>query len=186
MIVNFGPTRIEETLAGDEVSSRTVQFGNQAEQVQFLRKMVDEYRTVAAIRARARDIVFRQYMSIPKDPLAHALAIGEWVQQNITYVNETPEVFQTPTHTVATGYGDCDDFTTLICALCESIGIETELVALEWGGAFRHIFPRALIKRGGIVYRVPLDATLPYPVRLQTDPVQIALRRRYNLRVYIA
>ena len=32
----------------------------------------------------------------PKDKLAHALAIGEWVQKNITYVNELPETFQSP------------------------------------------------------------------------------------------
>lgn len=185
MIV-WGPSSVEETIAGDEVSSRRVTFGSQPEQILFLREMVNEYRGVAAIRARARDIVFRQYNCPPKDQACHALAIAQWVQNNITYVNELPETFQTPTTTVATGYGDCDDFTSLICALCESIGIETELVGMEWDGYFRHIFPRAIIDTDEGEVRMPLDATLSRPVSDLADPITLWLERGHDVQVFVA
>lgn len=156
----------------------------------YLRGMVDAYREVHPIRTRARDIAFRQSQCPPRDQACQAIAIAGWVQNHITYVMELPETFQTPTTTVAEGYGDCDDFTTLICALCESIGIETELVGLEWGPPrdryFRHIFPRAIVAAGGRIYRVPLDATLTSVVDGQTDPIKIALERGLNLRVFVA
>lgn len=191
MLVNFGAPTVEAGAAGDTVTTRKVRFGSQQEQIMWLRGMVDEYRGVYAIRSRARDIVFRQRGCAPKDQVCQALAIGSWVQDTITYVQELPETFQTPTSTVAQGYGDCDDFTTLIGALCESIGIETQLVGMEWGRGtaryFRHIFPRAIIPRGGRLYVIPLDATSSSPVDGTYDPITVAQRQGVRgLRLFVA
>lgn len=187
MLVSFGPMVVAETPDGAEVVQSHVRFGSQAEQVQFLRAMVDQFREQPAIRARARDIVFRQYGCRPKYFMDHAIAIGSWVQNNVTYANEIPEVFQTPSHTLYCRYGDCDDFTTLICSLLESVGIESELVALEWDGAFRHIFPVACVPgRMGQTVRLPLDATLSQPVADLANPIEIARRKGYRLKVYVA
>jgi len=150
-------------------------------QINLLRMMVDEYRGAYAIRSRARDIIFRQYCVPPREKEKQALALADWVQRNITYVEEKPEVFQTPLHTVATGYGDCDDFVTLIAALCESVGIDCELVGMEWEGEYRHIFPRAVIKGR----RVPLDATLLGSVYDKRDPIDIALGWGVDLTCYV-
>jgi hypothetical protein len=182
VLVSFGAPEVQSSAAtGETVVQRTVSFGSQPEQIAWLRGMVDQYRSVHPIRSRARDIVFRQYVCPPKDQLCQALAIAQWVQNNITYVAEMPETFQTPTTTVAEGYGDCDDFSTLIGALCEAIGIPVELVGMQWGeGAgryYKHIFPRALIVRPGKLYRVPLDATLSATVDGTQDPIRIALAR---------
>lgn len=186
MIVGLGAPRIETSIAGDEVSQRVLRLRSQPEQIWYLRQMVNEWSGVYAIRARARDIVFRQYGCPPKNKVCHALAIGEWVQNTITYVEEKPEVFQTPTSTIAQGYGDCDDFTSLIGALGESIGLDVDLVGLEWwergsGREFRHIFPRAVVD--GFV--VPLDATLNAPIRYRTDPIAAALAKHPDLRVCV-
>lgn len=192
MLVNFGAATLQTSDAtGATVSSRKVRFGSQQEQIVWLRGMVDQYREVYAIRARARDIVFRQRGCAPKDQLCQAIAIASWVQDNITYVAEMPETFQTPTTTVAEGYGDCDDFTTLIASMCESVGIATELVGLEWGKGdlryYRHIFPRAVVAQGGKLYRIPLDATLETRVDGTADPIQIAqMRGVRNLTVFAA
>lgn len=192
MLVSFGAPAVETSSAtGETVVQRTVTFGSQPEQIVWLRGMVDRYREVFPIRSRARDIVFRQYACPPRDPLCHALAIAQWVQNNITYVAEMPETFQTPTTTVAEGYGDCDDFSTLIGAMCESIGIPVELVGMQWGEGegrfYKHIFPRALITRPGKLYRVPLDATLTSPVDGTQDPIRIALARgATNLSIFAA
>jgi transglutaminase-like putative cysteine protease len=136
--------------------------------------MICQYRQLYAIRARARDIVFRQWVNPPKDKASQAIAIARWVQNNITYVEEMPEVFQTPTHTIATGYGDCDDFAPLIGSLIESIGIESELVGMHFRNEYRHIFARAVLPNGT---RIPLDATLTAPVDNLTDPIKLAQAR---------
>jgi transglutaminase-like putative cysteine protease len=114
------------------------------------------------------------------------------VQDRITYVEEMPERFQTPTTTIAMGYGDCDDFTTLIASLLESIGIESELVGMQWsvpgeGKFYRHIFPRAVVTQGGRVYEIPLDATERQDIYELMNPVEVALALgRKDLRLYVA
>jgi transglutaminase-like putative cysteine protease len=177
-VILWGAPRVGSSLAGDTVSTRKVTFGSQEEQIRYLRQVVDQYRCVYAIRARARDIVFRQRGCLPKDKRSQALAIASWVQDNITYVEERPETFQTPTSTVAQGYGDCDDFVQLIAAMLESIGIESQLVALQWPedgeSYYRHIFARAVFVEGGRRVELPLDATISRSVYDLTDPIRLA------------
>jgi len=187
----WGPARVERTVAGDVVSTRRVRFSSQEDQIRFLRGLVEESRELAAIRARARDIVFRLYNCPPRQECEYALAIGDWVQRSITYVREMPEVFQTPTATIALAYGDCDDHTAVVCSLLEAIGIESELVGMAWNidgeTTFNHIFPRAVVSFGlERPLRIPLDTTLQRPVRSMTDPILLAHERRLrNLRVFV-
>jgi transglutaminase-like putative cysteine protease len=189
-VIVWGPARTDTSLAGDEVTTRKVTFASQREQIRYLRSIVNQYREVYPIRARARDIVFRQRGCAPKDKRCQALAIASWVQDNITYVEERPETFQTPTSTVSQGYGDCDDHVQLVCAMIESIGIESELVALQWpdddGEYFRHIYARAVISEGGRTSRLPLDTTLGRSVYDLVDPIQVAVQRGKQLTVYVA
>ena len=190
---------------GQPVVMRRAEFDSQQEQVAFLRQMVSAYRSTHTISSLARDIVFRQYQCRPKRRLAHAVALAHWVQQHITYVNEGEETFQTPLATLRQGYGDCDDLTTLIASLVESLGIPCELVAVAWAEPsplfgrkvaagwtkvfseerYRHIFPRAVISGGGRVRRVPLDATLDQPVQLMTNPVLMAAARGVKPRTLV-
>lgn len=164
---------------------RRISTKTQQEHVAFLRRMVDAWKRNQLIRDKAIDIVFRQAHCAPKDKARHALEIGRWAQRSITYVNDGGEQFQTPTRTLTYRFGDCDDFTTLIASLCESVGVRCQLCAIEWGGQFRHIFPRAIVPGpGGQTIAMPLDATLERPVEQLTDPVQIAVRRGDNPRVF--
>ncbi len=186
-----GPELLEETIAGDLVGQRVGVFKSQEDQVRYLRQLVDEATPLASIRARARDIVFRIHNAPQRNQAAYAVAIGKWVQQNIQYVNESPEVFQEPTATLAMGYGDCDDLVTLVAALVESLGIETQIVGMEWehpdGRAFQHIFPRAVIPMaGGRKWYVPLDASLQRPLEDLADPIKLAMDMGHDLRVVIA
>lgn len=183
--------RIAPTHVGDEVITQRARFGSQEQQIRYLREVVSVYRGHPAIRARARDIIFRVDHCEPRNEVAYALALGRWVQQWIRYCKEMPEVFQTPTATVALGYGDCDDHVQLVASLVESVGIESELVGLEWDAppgsgvrrAYQHIFSRAVI--GGRWY-VPLDTTLPRPIEDMTDPIKIGRNAGLRLRVFRA
>jgi len=170
---------------GGRVSTmRLVDFPTQGAQAQYLRAVVNTYRNRLPIREKAVAIV-RGAGVPPKAKLAQAVAIGRWAQQNLYYVNEPEETFQTPLRTIRSGFGDCDDFTTTIASLCEAIGIPTELVCVGPWPALTHIFPRACIVAGSRIVRVPMDATLPMPIGF--DPMVIARRRwpvRAHARVY--
>jgi len=189
VIAYFGAEAVEATVAGDLVAQRRVSFRNQAEQVHFLREVVTQSSALAAIRARARDIVFRIYNAPDRNEVAYAVAIAKWVQANIRYVRENPEVFQLPTATIAIGYGDCDDMTTVVASLLEAVGIDSEIVGMEWdhpsGRAFQHIFPRAVVSSAGSKWRIPLDTSLPRPVEDLTDPIKLAVEMGHDLRVLI-
>jgi len=180
-------------------SVRRMVFPSQAAQIAWLRQMVDRYKGNQLIRHKAVDIVFRWAGCEPKQKLCHAIAIGRWVQKHIRYINEGVETFQSPVRTLTWRHGDCDDFTTLIASLLESIGIKSELVGLEWRGMYRHIFPRAIVPLGRLgpirrvdftskllaacglplpspAARIPLDATLAAPVGTQ-NPIRTAILR---------
>ena len=150
----------------------------------YLRKMVDRYRNLMPIREKAVEIV-REAGIPPKAKLAQAVAIGEWMRRNVYYVNEPEETFQTPLRTLRSGFGDCDDFTTLGASLCEGIGIPCQLVGIGVnapGERLTHIFPRAIVRHGRRVLKVPLDATINYP--MGTDPIRVAAARGDRVRVF--
>jgi transglutaminase superfamily protein len=172
------------------------EFKSIPEQLQFLRTMIDVYRATEWSRQMALRIV-KEAGCADRHHACMALAVGEWVQRNIRYVREFPERFQSPSRTVKDAAGDCDDFTTLIGSLLESIGIQVEVVGMKVGQppggrlgerireAFRldtkwkHVYPRALIDTGGgrpVVMN--LDATLRNtPVRQLANPIRRALER---------
>jgi len=157
-----------------------VRWPNQAHQVLYLRKVVDTYRAWPEFRKLAAWIVFDWAACPMRDKRCHALAIARWVQQHVRYINEGEETYMTPVATLLERSGDCDEFTTLIATLIESIGIDCQVVGLEWDGQYRHIFPRAVVGQapGGGPLLLPLDATLDTPVGepLQ-DPVLMLHRR---------
>jgi len=195
---------------GSVVTVRSATFASQAEQVGFMRDMVTEYRSTYTIHALSRDIALRQSGCPAKDKRCHAIRLGEWVQREITYVNEGTETFQTPLHTLKCTWGDCDEFATLTASMVESIGVPCELVAMGWnppanghglpfgreiagawakvfaGKQLRHIFCRAvLLKPGRPPLRLPLDATLDRPVGALTDPLALALNQGLQVHTVI-
>ncbi len=95
-----------------------------------------------------------------------------WVRDNIAYFYDPrdTELLQTPPQTLNIGTGDCDDKTILLLAMLQSIGYDTELLAVGgvgqgWGAApgnpvdpeqpppFSHVL--------GAVHCAPLTGKLP-------------------------
>jgi transglutaminase-like putative cysteine protease len=176
---------------GAQLSTFARVWRNQREQVLYLRTVVNAARAETEIRELARDIVFRQAGLAARQPLAHAIALARWVQTNITYVNELPEVFQTPLATLDTRYGDCDDQAVLLASLLESIGIPAYLVSIGWGAPpapeLEHIYVVADVAGPGETYLVPLDSTLRTDIRQrQRDPLAEVQARGYVPRVFMA
>lgn len=171
------------------------EFQDLDEQLRFLRKLVSgpkvridgrligNYRTHPAIRELALKTI-REANVEARDKREQALAIGQWVQDNIYYVHESPERFQTPLHTLRIKAGDCDDFTTLICSLLESIGIPNRFVCMQINGVWKHIFPAALMANGKLL---PLDGTMKsHQVREVVNPISVATEAGKQVKIKLA
>lgn len=77
-----------------------------------------------------------------------ARAIQQWVQGNIEYRRDPPDVelVQTPQVTLQLRAGDCDDQATLIAALLQSTGHPSQFIAIGLnGGPLTHVLTQTLI-----------------------------------------
>lgn len=128
----------------DHGPSVVVNFANIDEELRFLRKMVSQFRQAPQIRDLAVQIVQDSAVQ-PRDKKEQAKALARWVQANIYYIHELPERFQLPTETLRLKAGDCDDATTLLGSMLESVGIPVMLCCMSIDGAWAHIFPSAVI-----------------------------------------
>jgi transglutaminase-like putative cysteine protease len=79
---------------------------------------------------------------------AQAGAIQAWVQANIEYRRDPPDVelVQTPQVTLQLKAGDCDDQATLTAALLQSTGHPAQFIAVGLNGSpLSHVFAQTLI-----------------------------------------
>lgn len=168
-----GPSLVDISFSGLDAELRT------------LRTMVTKYRATPNIRDLAMYII-TEAGAESRDEKAQATAIGNWVQANIYYVHELPERFQTPTETLRSKAGDCDDFTVLVCSLLESLGIPSALICMSINGKWAHIFSGAWINKGGVRTLMPVDATMKDPIDTIPNPVDWAKSRGKAVTLKIA
>lgn len=67
---------------------------------------------------------------------ASVALLQHWVRDNIAYVYDPPDVewLQTPPQTLEVGCGDCDDKAILLSAMLESVGFQTQFLAVGGSG----------------------------------------------------
>ena len=95
----------------------------------YMRDYVNQYKTHKNIRELALQLT----RGLPqKDFDAEIKALFNYVQNNIRYVKDVHnvETIQTPLKTLEYGQGDCDDKSTLLAALLQSLGHPTRFHAL--------------------------------------------------------
>lgn len=131
------------------------------ETLRIMSKVIKEYRKSPTIR----ELALKLTRGLPpKKWLAEANAIHEFVRDHIRYIKDIRgcETIQTPIQTLRIAQGDCDDKSTLVCALLESIGHPTRLVAMGFAekGRYSHVLPQTKI--GG--KWVTLETTEPWPL----------------------
>lgn len=73
--------------------------------------------------------------------ICYAKALFYFVQDNLNYVNERDEYFQTPIEALYTQGGDCDDHVILLSSMMQSIGIPTRFVRIP-----RHVYIQIYVK----------------------------------------
>lgn len=107
----------------------------------IMRRFVVAGRVHPAIRQAAASIVF---LTPEKQQHAECAALFEFVRDHIRYTQDVHEVetLTTPDKTLALGYGDCDDQTTLLCALFEAVGYPTRFVVASYDDprVFEHVY----------------------------------------------
>ena len=87
------------------------------------------------IRQQAIAII-RASGAAERDWWAEVNALQSWVRDNIRFQRD-PEAFelvQTPEKTLEYGIGDCDDKSTLLAALLESMGHPAQFIAIGFDG----------------------------------------------------
>lgn len=172
------PPFIDRDLAGAPVKSWRI-HGSQAEHIAYMRKIVDAYRQTHALRQLAALIIFDLARLPAKARRRQALAIARWVKENIRYLNESVETFYTPIRLLRAKHGDCDDHTMLVCSLLEAAGIPSKIVAMKWGGFYRHVYPAAVVPEAAGWTVIPLDTTLR-SLPGDVDPIAVARRQGRN------
>jgi len=188
--------RLERTFVTEHGPTFQVTFRDLDDQLRFLRQLISgpkvtiggltigEYRADPAIRELAVRII-KEAGAEMRDKKAQALAIGQWVQDNIYYVHEMPERFATPLEVLRAGAGDCDDGVPLVGSLLECIGIPSGMVCMNINGAWSHIFPTAIMQATG--RQLPLDWTMRnFSVLEVKNPIVWAYERGKTVRIKLA
>lgn len=125
-------------------------------------KLVRQYRKLPYIRELALSIV----REVPghKNFRGQVQAVRDWVANNIQYVRDINgvETLQSPLKTLEYAQGDCDDQSTLLASLLETVGFRTRFKAIKIDetGPFCHVYVEVSYGRGWL----PAETTEPWPV----------------------
>lgn len=79
----------------------------------------------------ARSLGLQFFNAYPNSAEGRARAIHGWIKGHIWFVREPKETFQSPTYTVQSGAGDCDDHANLLNAIARNAGLVSRIVPLK-------------------------------------------------------
>jgi len=116
-----------------------------AETLAIMVRLVVQYRASAYVRYTAQSLVSN---CASRDSVCCVKALHAFVRDTIKYLPDVRnvETIQTPDYTLQLQSGDCDDQSTLLCALLESIGFQCRFLAVGIrGGDFSHVSGQVLL-----------------------------------------
>lgn len=118
-----------------------------AQTLRLMRKAVRTFRVAPEIRGAATSIIFN---TPEREQDSEVNALFEYVRDCVRYVRDVfgVETLQSPAKTLALQLGDCDDQTTLLASLLESVGYPTRFVVAAYKPslAFEHVYLQTLIR----------------------------------------
>lgn len=129
--------------------------------LRLMSRMVQLYKRSPQIRETALELLSDVQ---EKNWRAEVNALFLFVRDHIRYTKDIRghETLQLPPVTVELGSGDCDDKSTLLAALLESVGHPTRFIAVGYRApnSFSHVYVETKIGDRWL----PLDATMPHPM----------------------
>lgn len=127
--------------------------------LQLMRRMVNRYKRSSAIREAALSLIAGLR---PKDWRGEINAVFVFVRDHIRYTRDIRglETLQVPEVTLDLSAGDCDDKSTLLATMLESIGHPTRFVAVGYKspGNYSHVYVETRLGPRWLT----LDATMPH------------------------
>lgn len=109
----------------------------------LMRSLVHSTAGKASMPVRQTALSLVSHLS-PKDYTGEVWALQRFVRDCIRYVRDIRgmETLQTPERTLMERQGDCDDKSTLLAAMLESVGARTRFEAVGFAPQqFSHVFP---------------------------------------------
>lgn len=130
--------------------------------LRLMRQVTRKYKTNQRVRLLAIGLV-KPLDGTRKNYGEQVKRLFDFVQNNIGYIRDIRgvETIQTPDVTLQLGAGDCDDKSTLLATLLESIGHPTRFYAM---GFFPSKFSHVIVQTKVGNKWVSLDATEPHGV----------------------
>lgn len=113
--------------------------------LRLMSTIVKKYKKAPAVRELA--LLLTKHLP-QKSWLREVKSLHKFVRDDIRYVKDIRgvETIQTPIQTLRLGAGDCDDKSTLIAALLESIGHPTRFKAVGFSpGRYSHVYPETKV-----------------------------------------
>ena len=115
-----------------------------------MRDIVRKYKKAPAVRELALSLI----RDLPPRAFAQEAALlHKYVQRAIRYAKDVRgvETVQTPIQTLRLKAGDCDDMSTLLATLLESIGHPTRFCAVGYNKhGFSHVAPQTKVGRNWV------------------------------------
>lgn len=130
-----------------------------AETLRLMRSLVQRYKRSPQVRETALELLAAVR---PKDWRGEIDALFKFVRDSIRYTRDIRglETLQTPPVTLEVAAGDCDDKSTLLAALLESVGHPTRFVAVGFRSpdSYSHVYVETRIGTRWM----PLDPTVEH------------------------
>jgi transglutaminase-like putative cysteine protease len=154
-----------------KIRLRTYNIRNLDERIAHLRRLAQAGKKDPRVYEFARRVVNGRCggdWCIPeKDNIAEAKALFNAVRKNVRYTSDIAGVdsYQKPSHTLALRTGDCDDYSTLACALAGTLGIPCRFKVIRTQGAptWNHIYAQLGFPRRSPRKWISFDASVPMP-----------------------
>ncbi len=119
-----------------------------------------------------------------KDNVGEAKAVFEAIRKNVRYTSDILgiDTYQHPKHTLSLGSGDCDDYSSLICATMLSLGIPCRLKVIRTKDAneWNHIYAQAGFPRANPTKWITMDASVPKPFGWEAPASMVAESRVFS------
>ncbi len=127
--------------------------------LKMMRRLAIDGKKSLPVRMTALELVRRKKQ---KDGASEVRALHSFVRDKIRYVKDIKgvETLHTPEKMLEIRQGDCDDKSTLLAAMLESIGHPARFVAVGFdGGPHSHVLVETKLGKKWI----PLETTEPWP-----------------------
>lgn len=114
--------------------------------------------------AGVNEVACRLVRNLPQyDKVGEVRALHAFVRDCIRYTNDISEVetLRTPRATLELGVGDCDDKSTLLATLLETIGRKTRFAAVGFSDTGPHVHVLVEVRAGKDRRWVPLETIKP-------------------------